>query len=385
MKITARLIIEPFNHKIGLRMHFTVQSHYCTKDSVNSGEHLHQFIRYTTAMTANEINGTTTIILLVLVLLIGLILDWLVRPRVRRWANTRNRIVIESIAIALGGQFTFWTLVIALRFFSGNLIGDELRAAWQPVFELASVLAITIFIVRLIINLVDTYLRHRQIGNISLINNLLRGLGALAIGGTLLISYGVPLGPVLTVIAGSSLGLTLALREPLANFFAGVQIIASNRVRPGDVIRLASGEEGIVTDIRWSDTYIRQLANNIIIIPNAQMISQIVTNFSRPEPELAVLVDFAVGPDADLAQTEAIVLDVARTVLAETPGGVATFEPLVRFNAIDAAGIRFTVVLRGQSFTDQFLLRHEFIKRLRERLRAEGIAPPTQIVRVQNE
>ncbi|WP_298401783.1 mechanosensitive ion channel family protein [uncultured Chloroflexus sp.] len=336
-------------------------------------------------MTANEINGTTTTILLVLVLLTGLILDWLVRPRVRRWANTRNRIVIESIAIALGGQFTFWTLVIALRFFSGNLIGDELRAAWQPVFELASVLAITIFIVRLIINLVDTYLRHRQIGNISLINNLLRGLGALAIGGTLLISYGVPLGPVLTVIAGSSLGLTLALREPLANFFAGVQIIASNRVRPGDVIRLASGEEGIVTDIRWSDTYIRQLANNIIIIPNAQMISQIVTNFSRPEPELAVLVDFAVGPDADLAQTEAIVLDVARTVLAETPGGVATFEPLVRFNAIDAAGIRFTVVLRGQSFTDQFLLRHEFIKRLRERLRAEGIAPPTQIVRVQNE
>ncbi len=385
MKITARLIIEPFTHKIGLRMHFTVQSHYCTKDSVNSGEHLHQFIRYTTAMTANEINGTTTTILLVLVLLTGLILDWLVRPRVRRWANTRNRIVIESIAIALGGQFTFWTLVIALRFFSGNLIGDELRAAWQPVFELASVLAITIFIVRLIINLVDTYLRHRQIGNISLINNLLRGLGALAIGGTLLISYGVPLGPVLTVIAGSSLGLTLALREPLANFFAGVQIIASNRVRPGDVIRLASGEEGIVTDIRWSDTYIRQLANNIIIIPNAQMISQIVTNFSRPEPELAVLVDFAVGPDADLAQTEAIVLDVARTVLAETPGGVATFEPLVRFNAIDAAGIRFTVVLRGQSFTDQFLLRHEFIKRLRERLRAEGIAPPTQIVRVQNE
>ncbi|MFN3373156.1 MAG: mechanosensitive ion channel family protein, partial [Chloroflexus sp.] len=80
-------------------------------------------------MTANEINGTTTIILLVLVLLIGLILDWLVRPRVRRWADTRNRIVVESIAIALGGQFTFWTLVIALRFFSGNLIDDELRAA----------------------------------------------------------------------------------------------------------------------------------------------------------------------------------------------------------------------------------------------------------------
>lgn len=335
-------------------------------------------------MTTNEINGTATIALIAFTLLAGLILDWLVRPRVRRWAEARNRIVIESIAIALGGQFTFWSLVIALRFFSGPFIDAVTLAAWQPAFDLAIVLAITVFIVRLFINLIDTYLRHRQIGNISLINNLLRGLGALAIGGTLLVSYGVPLGPLLTVIAGSSLGLTLALREPLANFFAGVQIIASNRVRPGDFIRLATGEEGVVTDIRWSDTYIRQLANNIIIIPNAQMIAQIVTNFSRPEPELSVLVDFAIGVDADLARTEEIVLEVARAVLAETPGGVATFAPLVRFNTIDASGIRFTVVLRGQSFTDQFLLRHELIKRLRERMRVEGIALPAQIVRLRS-
>lgn len=336
-------------------------------------------------MTTNNLNGTVTIALIALILLAGLILDWLARPRVQRWADARNRIVIEAIAIALGGQFTFWALVVTLRLFAGQLVDATIIAAWQPALDLAIVLAITIFIVRLITNLVDSYLRHRQIGNISLINNLLRGLGALAVGGTLLVSYGVPLGPLLTVIAGSSLGLTLALREPLANFFAGVQIIASNRVRPGDFIRLASGEEGIVTDIRWSDTYIRQLANNIIIVPNAQMITQIVTNFSRPEPELAVLVDFAVGADADLARTEAIVLEVARAVLAETPGGVASFEPLVRFNAIDASGIRFTVVLRGQSFPDQFPLRHELIKRLGERLRAEGITPPTQIVRLQND
>lgn len=264
------------------------------------------------------------------------------------------------------------------------MVALRLLAAWQSELDLAIVLAITIFAVRLIINLVDSYLRHRQIGTISLINNLLRGLGALAVGGTLLVSYGIPLGPLLTVIAGSSLGLTLALREPLANFFAGVQIIASNRVRPGDFIRLASGEEGIVTDIRWSDAYIRQLANNIIIVPNVQMITQIVTNFSRPEPELAVLVDFAVGTDADLARTEAIALEVARAVLAETPGGVASFEPLVRFNAIDASGIRATIVLRGQSFPDQFPLHHELIKRLRERLHAEGTVLSTQIVRLQH-
>ncbi len=336
-------------------------------------------------MFANAINPTAMTLLIALIVIGGITIDWLVRPRVQRWADSHQRIVVEAIAIALGGQFTFWALLVALLLSSGHLGNIVRQPWWQPTLDLTIVLAITIFIVRLIINLVDSYLRHRQIGNISLINNLLRGLGALAIGGTLLVNYGVPLGPVLTVIAGSSLGLTLALREPLANFFAGIQIIASNRVRPGDYIRLASGEEGIVTDIRWSDTYLRQLANNIIIVPNAQMITQIVTNFSRPEPELAVLVDAAVSADADLERTEAIVLEVARAVLAETPGSVATFNPLVRFHTIDATGIRFTVVLRGQSFTDQPLLRHELIKRLRQRLRAEGIALPTQMVRVQNE
>jgi small-conductance mechanosensitive channel len=333
-------------------------------------------------MITNGTELTETITLIIVLLSGGLVLDWLVRPSIQRWADARNAIVIEAIAIALGGQFTFWTLVLLINLVGDQVIAPPLIDSWQPILSIATTLALAVFIVRLITNLVDSYLRHRQIGNISLINNLLRGLAALAIGGTLLVSYGVPLGPVLTVIAGSSLGLTLALREPLANFFAGVQIIVSNRVRPGDYIRLASGEEGFVTDIRWSDTYIRQLANNIIIIPNAQMITQIVTNFSRPEPELAVLVDFAVGPDADLEHTERVALEVAREILTTVTGGVATFEPLIRFNGVDPSGTRFTIVLRGQTFTDQFLLRHELIKRLRTRLRAEGITPPTQVVRL---
>jgi small-conductance mechanosensitive channel len=333
-------------------------------------------------MMTNTTNFTETIIFTIAILALSLVLDWLLRPWVRRRANARNAIIGEAIAIASSGQFTFWAIVLCIYQFGGTLFSPDLLTAWQPTLTIAGNLAIAIFIVRLLTNLVDSYFRHRQIGNVSLIQNLLRGLSALAIGGTLLISYGFPISPVLTVIAGSSLGLTLALREPLANFFAGVQIIVSNRVRPGDYIRLASGEEGFVTDIRWSDTYLRQLANNIIIIPNAQMISQIVTNFSRPEPELAVLVDSMVGPDADLHRIETIVLDVAREVLAATTGAINTFEPLIRFNGIDASGIRFTVVLRAQSFTDQFLLRHEMIKRLHTRFQAEGIAPPTQRVRL---
>jgi len=44
-----------------------------------------------------------------------------------------------------------------------------------------------------------------------------------------------------------------------------------------------------------------------------------------------------------------------------------------RFNAFLETGIRIMVSFRIREFTDQFPLRHEFIKRLHQRYREEGI------------
>ena len=46
----------------------------------------------------------------------------------------------------------------------------------------------------------------------------------------------------------SGLAVALALQDTLGNLFAGMQIIVSRQIRPGDYVALASGEEGTVTD-----------------------------------------------------------------------------------------------------------------------------------------
>ena len=61
-------------------------------------------------------------------------------------------------------------------------------------------------------------------------------------------------------------------------------------------------------------------------------------------------------------------------------GGVAGFEPFVRFHTFGDPGIGFSVILRGQEFVDQYLIKHEFVKRLHTRFMAEGITIPIRAV-----
>jgi small-conductance mechanosensitive channel len=62
--------------------------------------------------------------------------------------------------------------------------------------------------------------------------------------------------------------------------------------------------------------------------------------------------------------------------MTQVQGGVPTFQPFIRYGDFSESSITFTAILRGREFTDQYLIRHEFIKRLHERFRAEGIEIP---------
>jgi small-conductance mechanosensitive channel len=326
---------------------------------------------------ANAANQISAVAIVVGLVLFGVLMEFGVVRSIRRWSIALNWTPGTVIFTALSGQALFWSIVAAFAFSGRDLLLDSRIAdLLRNGVVFASILAITVFVVRLGTNWVRLYLREQEFGSVSLINNLLRGLGMLVIISTIMSVIGVPIGPLLTVIAGSSLGLTLALRDPLANFFSGVIIIASNKIRPGDFVRLSSGEEGIVTDIRWSDTYIRQLTNNMVIVPNAQMTNSIVINFHRPEPRLATLIDVSVGYGADLAQVEQIAIAVANEVADEVLGGVLDQPPLVRFNHFGDSSVRFTMVLHAQSFGDQFLVRHEFVKRFHAAVRAAEVPLP---------
>jgi small-conductance mechanosensitive channel len=210
----------------------------------------------------------------------------------------------------------------------------------------------------------------------TLVTNLARW-SVLAVGLLIILqTLGISITPIITALGVGGLAVALALQDTLANLFAGIHILATRQVRPGDFVRLESGEEGYVQDITWRNTTIRQLPNNVTIVPNVKLAGAVITNYYMPEPELAVLVEVRAGYGSDLDHVERITIAVARDVLREVPGGVPDFEPFIRYHTLADSAVHFTVILRGREVVDQHLLRHEFIKRLHARYRAEGIEIP---------
>jgi len=65
--------------------------------------------------------------------------------------------------------------------------------------------------------------------------------------------------------------------------------------------------------------------------------------------------------------------------MKEVQGGMSEFEPFIRHNTFGDFSINFTVILRAKEFVDQYLIKHEFIKRLHERYAKEKIIIPYPI------
>jgi len=190
---------------------------------------------------------------------------------------------------------------------------------------------------------------------------------------------GVEIAPMLTLLGVGGLAVGLALQDPLSNLFSGLVISLSGQLRVGDFVELEDGKAGHILDFDWRSTRIQLLPNNVVIVPNNRLAQSIVTNYHLPQQEMSVLVGVGVDYASDLAHVERVTREVAADVLHTVEGGVPEFEPLVRFHTFADSSINLNVVLRGRQFTDQFLLKHEFVKRLHARYAQEGITIPFPI------
>jgi len=186
-------------------------------------------------------------------------------------------------------------------------------------------------------------------------------------------SFGYDITPMLTALGVGGLAVALALQEPLSNLFAGIFTALAGQVRIGDYIRMDPGVEGHVIDFNWRSTRLRQLAGNVVVVPNAKLAQAVVTNFSLPATDMGISLDFTVDASGDLALIERVVLEVAAEVQRHASGAVTSTEPSLRYQGFTDTGVRGSLGLRVRDFVDQFAVRHELVKRLQARFAREGI------------
>ncbi|UGT43074.1 mechanosensitive ion channel family protein [Nocardia yamanashiensis] len=248
----------------------------------------------------------------------------------------------------------------------------------KQILEAALLLAITYAVARLAAEIVSSVANRVTgiSGSVSLFSTITKVI-VFVLG--LLITLdtvGVEITPLLGALGIGALAIALALEGTLANLFAGVHILASKTVQPGDFVKLEGGETGWVSDVNWRTTTIQDIPGNFIIVPNRKFAESILTNFHRPDQDMAVVVEVSTGYTSDLDYVEQVTMDVARRVMKELDVGFAGADPRVRFHTFGDSGIQFRVVLRTRHYEDQYLLVSEFIKSLHRRYREEGIAIP---------
>jgi small-conductance mechanosensitive channel len=192
---------------------------------------------------------------------------------------------------------------------------------------------------------------------------------------TALQSLGVPVTPLLTTLGIGSLAVALALQDTLANFFAGLYLLADRPVRSGDYIKIHDGEEGYVEAIGWRSSRLRTLKNNTVIVPNQKLSQAILTNYHLPQPPVAMGISITVPYDADPEAVEAQLGDEMAKAIGQIPEIHGT-DFAVRLTDFAESGMVFTCGLQVRDIEAQYRAGHELRKRLLTRLRHQGIQIP---------
>lgn len=319
-----------------------------------------------------------------LVLLVTMALGYAVKRilfgGLRSWVHrTKSRGGLLAMR-ALEGPFLIWVLILAIHLSMQSSELPERATLWSGrMLMVLWVLSFTIVATRLAGNMIRSYGTSAQgiLPVTTLTQNLVQ-LAVVILGLMLLLNQlGITVTPILTALGVGGLAVALALQDTLSNLFAGFYVAVAGQVRLGDYIKLASGEEGYISDITWRSTTIRSLGNNLIVVPNAKLGQAIVTNYSLPEKRMSVLVQVGVAYGNDPDHVERVMVEEALAATADVPGLLADPAPFARFDpGFGDFSLGFTLICQVREFVDQYYVRHALRKRLLKRFQAEGIEIP---------
>jgi small-conductance mechanosensitive channel len=296
-----------------------------------------------------------------------------------QWAQTSSSslddLLLAELKLPFLGLLFVLSAGIALQ-----VAPESIRAqAWVHYGSKISLIAIGIWIFERVLSAIfqSQALPIVLAGSTKILVLTLFRLALLSFGFLIILdTVGISITPILASLGVGSVAVALALQDTLGNFFSGLYLLIDKPIRIGDFIKIDEGIEGHVTKIGWRSTHIQMLANNVIVLPNSKIAASQLTNYNLPDPETAVLIQVGVSYSSDLTQVERVTCEVSKEVLGRVAGGISTFDPFIRYHTFGDSSINFTVILRAQKITDQYLLKHEFTKALHARYLKEKISIP---------
>ncbi|MFH0934547.1 MAG: mechanosensitive ion channel family protein [Pseudomonadota bacterium] len=195
---------------------------------------------------------------------------------------------------------------------------------------------------------------------------------SLVAGMLVLSEMGISIAPILGAAGVVGLAVGFGAQSLIKDYFNGFFMLLENQIRQGDVVEV-SGKTGVVEDITLRYVSLRDYEGSVHYIPNGLITT--VTNKSRGYAYAVIDVSIAYSENVDEAYE--VMREVAGRMRADESIGGKILED------IEIAGVQdwgdSDIVLRCRFKTvalEQWGVRREFLKRIKEAFDAQGIEIP---------
>lgn len=188
-----------------------------------------------------------------------------------------------------------------------------------------------------------------------------------------LLALNVELGSLAIVFGALSVGIGFGLQAIVGNFISGLIMLVERPIKVGDWV-VVKGEEGIVKRISVRATELQTFERSSVLIPNSELISGTVTNWTFKDVTGRVDIVFGVDYEADVDEVRELMLTIAR----EHPDVLRDPAPRAMLKDFGDSALVFELwaFVNVDGASDTLAVESELRAGLLKALRAAGISMP---------